>query len=152
MAAVAANISASAVMEIARDVASGERFSALARLCVSNQKTLERHGFPGITDVDRLLGRAGDDPPELQRLPSGRLALRAPPVTRTDRNINAMLHPCGRCGCGGDGVCDWCIQTEAKEHADAAERRDIVEKRRLRRDEQAAARRARAAGKARRGW
>jgi hypothetical protein len=29
-------------------------------------------------------------------------------------DIDALLHPTGRCRCAGDGQCDWCVRTAEK--------------------------------------
>jgi hypothetical protein len=29
-------------------------------------------------------------------------------------DIDALMHPTGRCRCAGEGQCDWCVRTEEK--------------------------------------
>lgn len=156
----AAGISAPEVLEFA---GGPERFAAMANLCIANKALLAEHGCPNVVDVARLLGRTEhEDPPELQRFSSGRLAKRAPPppVVSTwfdgqAEILGMMLHPCGYCRCGGEGVCDWCVMN-AKREADeaAAEERHkaVCELRRQNRGQQASARKVRQGKKSKRGF
>lgn len=156
----AAGISAPEVLEFA---GGPERFAAMANLCIANKALLAEHGCPDIVDVARLLGRTEhEDPPELRRLSSGRLAKRAPPrpVVSTGFDgqaeiLGMMLHPCGYCRCGGEGVCQWCVMN-AKREADeaAAEERHkaVCELRRQNRGQQASARKVRQGKKSKRGF
>lgn len=156
----AAGISAPEVLEFA---GGPERFAAMANLCIANKALLAEHGCPDIVDVARLLGRTEhEDPPELRRLSSGRLAKRAPPrpVVSTGFDgqaeiLGAMLHPCGYCCCGGEGVCQWCVMNAKREADEAAaeeRRRSACERRRQNRGQQASARKARQGKKSRRGF
>ena len=156
----AAGISAPEVLEFA---GGPERFAALASVCIANKALLAEHGCPDIVDVARLLGRTvHEDPPELQRLPSGRLAKRAPPrpVVSTGFDgqaevLNAMLHPCGYCRCGGEGACQWCVMNskrEADEAAAEAKHKAVCELRRQNRGQQASARKVRQGKKSKRGF
>ena len=156
----AAGISAPEVLEIA---GGPERFAAMASICIANKALLAEHGCPDIVDVARLLGRTGhEDPPELQRLSSGRLAKRASlrPVVSTGFDgqaeiLGAMLHPCGYCRCGGKGACQWCVM-KAKRATDraAAEAKHeaVCEVRRQNRGQQASARKVRQGKKSKRGF
>ncbi len=165
----AAGISAPEVLEFAGDP---ERFAALASVCIANKALLAEHGCPDIVDVARLLGRTEHEvPPELQRLPSGRLGKRAPPrpavSARFDGQsevLSAVLHPCGTghagrarryCRCGGEGACQWCVM-KAKRAADraAAEAKHeaVCEVRRQNREKQASARKVRQGKKSKRGF
>lgn len=155
-----AGINAHTVLEIA---GGPERFVATASVCIANKAILAEHGHPDIVDVERLLGRTGhEEPSELQRLPSGRLAKRAPPrpVASTGFDgqaeiLGAMLHPCGYCRCGGQGECQWCRMNAKREEAEAAaeaRHREVLERRRARRSEQKSARRVHTGKKARRGY
>jgi len=157
---IAAGISAPEVLEAA---GRPEKFAAMASMCIANKAILEEHGCPNICDVQRLLGRTQhDDPPELQRLPSGRLAKRVPPRAVVSdgfdgqaETLGAALHPCGYCRCGGEGVCQWCVMNAKREEAEeAAEARrlEVCERRRARRGEQKASRRVSSSKKARRGY
>ncbi len=153
----AAGISAPEVLQFA---GGPERFAAMANLCIANKALLAEHGCPDIVDVARLLGRTEhEDPPELQRFSSGRLAKRAPPPpvvgTGVDSQDTLSAVLCGYCRCGDEGVCQWCVINAKREAAEAAaegRRKAACERRRQNRGQQASARKARQGKKSRRGF
>jgi hypothetical protein len=82
--------------EIDRLLAENDRLREVAQMII------EEIGSVGPENADEAAKRAVK---EIQRL-----------------RINAadVLHPNGRCGCAGDGTCQWCQMSQAKEERDKA--------------------------------
>ena len=157
----AAGISAPEVLEFA---GGPERFAAMASICIANKVLLAEHGCPNVTDPEVLLGRVADQslPGSLERLSSGRLALRQQHRTGSSDGFvapgqvfHSSLHPTGYCRCGQRGTCEWCVMKakRAADNAAAAERHEAVcELRRQNRGQQASARKVRQGKKSKRGF
>ena len=57
------------------------------------------------------------------------MALRDIPITHHEHPAIDLLHPNGKCSCGGEGRCDWCVASNASiaelEKQDAARREKL---------------------------